>query len=206
MTGHQDELDPARLEAIMRAAMQVFGAHEYKRAATEDIARLAGISKGLLFYYFRSKLELYKAALDYASQLITDYVLTCDFQQLTDFFEVLAYASARKVELMERYPHVFDFVARANFETIPEIAAKIAPPQGAHGPEVRARYLEHVNYEKFKPEVDPTEILNMLVWLAEGYLYTRRQAGLPICAADVGQQTARWIEWLRPQAYREEYL
>ncbi len=37
---------------ILNAAMEVFGLHEYKRASTDVIAAKAGVSKGLLFYYF----------------------------------------------------------------------------------------------------------------------------------------------------------
>ena len=37
---------------IINAAMEVFGKNEYKKASTDLIAAKAGISKGLLFYYF----------------------------------------------------------------------------------------------------------------------------------------------------------
>lgn len=40
---------------IIKAGFQVFAQNEYKRASTELIARKAGISKGLLFYYFHNK-------------------------------------------------------------------------------------------------------------------------------------------------------
>lgn len=45
-------------ERIIEAAMRVFAAHGYFRAPTALIAREAGVSKGLLFWYFRSKDEL----------------------------------------------------------------------------------------------------------------------------------------------------
>ncbi len=51
---------------IMNAAFEVFGNNEYKRASTDLIAARAGISKGLLFYYFKSKKELYLYLLSYA--------------------------------------------------------------------------------------------------------------------------------------------
>lgn len=44
---------------IINAAMEVFGKNEYKKASTDLIAAKAGISKGLLFYYFHNKKELY---------------------------------------------------------------------------------------------------------------------------------------------------
>ena len=52
-------LSQEKQQAVINAAMEVFGKNEYKRASTDLIAAKAGISKGLLFYYFRNKKELY---------------------------------------------------------------------------------------------------------------------------------------------------
>jgi AcrR family transcriptional regulator len=52
--GHVEEVR----ERIIRAAMKVFAVQGYFRAPTGIIAREAGVSKGLLFWYFRSKDEL----------------------------------------------------------------------------------------------------------------------------------------------------
>ncbi len=45
-------------ERIIRAAMRVFADHGYFRAPMHLVAREAGVSKGLVFWYFRSKDEL----------------------------------------------------------------------------------------------------------------------------------------------------
>ena len=45
-------------EAIVQAAMRVFALHGYFRAPVHLIAREAGVSKGLIFWYFRTKDEL----------------------------------------------------------------------------------------------------------------------------------------------------
>ena len=44
---------------ILNAGMEMFGKQGYKKAVTDDIASKAGISKGLLFYYFHNKKDLY---------------------------------------------------------------------------------------------------------------------------------------------------
>ena len=54
-----DALPENRREAIANAALETFGRNDYKSASTEAIARRAGISKGLLFFYFKNKKELY---------------------------------------------------------------------------------------------------------------------------------------------------
>jgi AcrR family transcriptional regulator len=45
-------------ERIIEAAMKVFSVHGYFKAPVNLIAREAGVSKGLIFWYFRSKDEL----------------------------------------------------------------------------------------------------------------------------------------------------
>jgi AcrR family transcriptional regulator len=52
-----------RRDAIMDAAMEVFGAKGLDGASVEDIARAAGIGKGTVYLYFRSKDEIFDAIL-----------------------------------------------------------------------------------------------------------------------------------------------
>ena len=58
-------LSPEKQARITNAAPEVFARNDYKHASTDDIAAKAGISKGLLFYYFRNKQSLYLYLYDY---------------------------------------------------------------------------------------------------------------------------------------------
>jgi len=59
--------------AILQAARTVFAQRGYASAAVEDIAAQAGIGKGTLYLYFRSKEQIYLAALlEEARQLDAD--------------------------------------------------------------------------------------------------------------------------------------
>jgi AcrR family transcriptional regulator len=48
---------------ITEAAMETFAEKGYAAARVEDVARRAGISKGLLYLYFKTKEELFKAVI-----------------------------------------------------------------------------------------------------------------------------------------------
>ena len=52
-------LPAAKRRAVLRAGCRVFGAGSYKKASMQAIADEAGVSKSLLFHYFRNKKELY---------------------------------------------------------------------------------------------------------------------------------------------------
>ncbi len=49
---------------ILDAAVQVFAARGFSGATTREIARTAGIQKRMLFYYFPTKDDLYRAVLE----------------------------------------------------------------------------------------------------------------------------------------------
>ncbi len=54
---------PETADRILAAAEEAFAAHGLAGARTERIAARAGVNKALLYYYFRSKRDLYRAVL-----------------------------------------------------------------------------------------------------------------------------------------------
>jgi len=70
MTGHhaaartkEDVLAAYRREALLRAAVRVFGESGFDSATMERIAREADVAKGTTYLYYRSKQSIYDAAL-----------------------------------------------------------------------------------------------------------------------------------------------
>lgn len=58
-----------RREQIIDAAMRVFAQKGFVRATNRDVAREAGITTGLIYYYFENKESLLKAVLEERSPL-----------------------------------------------------------------------------------------------------------------------------------------
>src|SRR5579864_1441342 len=58
-----------RREQIIDAAMRVFSEKGFTRATNKDIARAAGITPGLIYYYFESKEDVLKAIAEQRSPL-----------------------------------------------------------------------------------------------------------------------------------------
>ena len=53
-------------EKIIKAAIEEFAENGYKAASTNSICKKANVSKGLIYYYFKSKEEIYLNALKFA--------------------------------------------------------------------------------------------------------------------------------------------
>src|SRR2546426_4715714 len=58
-----------RREQIIDAAMRVFSQKGFTRATNKDVAREAGITPGLIYYYFESKEKLLEAVIETRSPL-----------------------------------------------------------------------------------------------------------------------------------------
>lgn len=63
-TGQMTRIQKNNRKAILDAALEVFSTHGFRGATLDEIARLSGLSKANLFYYFRSKEAIHRALLD----------------------------------------------------------------------------------------------------------------------------------------------
>jgi TetR/AcrR family fatty acid metabolism transcriptional regulator len=68
---------------IVRATVECITKHGYHNFSMQDVARLAGVSKGIIHYYFLNKDELMMSVLDKVSADI-ERVLAADLQSITD--------------------------------------------------------------------------------------------------------------------------
>jgi len=67
-------------EAILTAAFSLFGHYGYRRTSIDDIAQEAGIAKGTVYLYFKSKEEIFRAL---AQQLIDQMLAAAETAQAT---------------------------------------------------------------------------------------------------------------------------
>lgn len=108
-----EELSQEKQRRIIDAGMEMFGRYEYKKANTEDIAAKAGISKGLLFYYFKDKKSFYMYLFQYCVTIVTKTLDDEDFTKITDFFALMEFGAQKKMQIMVEHPFILDFICRA---------------------------------------------------------------------------------------------
>jgi len=200
--GDFDALPPERQEAIMRASLEGFGRHDYKGARTADIARRAGMSKGLLFFYFRDKRSLYLRTLDYLTDRIIELVVDEDFYAIDDFFDLMLYAGEQKVASLSRWPWALEFAVRAFYADHRDIRQAAAQWTNHQVDVMFDRFFKNVDFSRFRDDVDPREVLDMLIMLGDGYLHQRLSSREPIDLDALMDAYRRWCEILRGWAYR----
>lgn len=189
---------------ILNACMRVFSESSYKQASTDDMAAAAGISKGLLFYYFKNKKELYMFLFDYGIQFVLEQMRQWGTLQETDFFELIQKSAAAKLEMMEQHPSLYGFLQRAYYEKNEEIAQVISQYRDQNLMENSFALFQNVDREKFIPGVEMEQVLLMVIWMSEGYAQEMLRS-TDKNWKDMKQEFSLYLDLLRRGFYKEEY-
>ncbi|MGN1015266.1 MAG: TetR/AcrR family transcriptional regulator [Butyricicoccus sp.] len=178
---------------LINVGYQVFARHEYRKASMAEIAAAAGISKSLLFYYFRNKQELYLFLWDCAAAETKRAVAEWGTLETDDFFELLTRSLRAKCSLMRTYPYLYAFSVRAYYEQEPDIRSAIQKyfqREAEHSEEV---LWIRVDPGVFRPGLDLSLLYQEILWVSDGYLRQMYQSG-QLDADKMEQDFLRMIE------------
>ncbi|RSD25939.1 TetR/AcrR family transcriptional regulator [Mesobacillus subterraneus] len=162
-------LNPEKQERIMNAALKEFAQKGYGNASTNEIVKSAGISKGLLFHYFKNKKELYLFLYNhFVDVLKEEFFNELDFTE-RDFFQRMKNLMILKSRLMVRHPEVFDFMMAATMETSEEVKEDLNNANAEMMQSSFGRLFENIDLEKFKEGTDIQRTINIIMWTLEGF-------------------------------------
>ena len=199
------DLPEEKQRQILDAAAEVFAREDYKRASTDDIAARAGISKGLLFYYFKNKQSLYLYVADHLRSLVERHLERGHLAAITDFFDMLDYGAAEKLQLFRRQPWILTLSLRLYYATDKEVASPLRRRFMEMLEEMWGTYFSHIDREKFRPEVEPRQVMDQFIYLIDGYLHQQMMRGVRVDMDALMAEYAVWRDILRQYAYKEEY-
>lgn len=163
--------------AIINVGYRVFSQNTYKKSPVSEIADAAGISKSLLFYYFRNKRELYLFLIKTAADTTYQYLQDFGCGKSEDFFENMHRGLKAKVALMKKYPDLTLFTLKAYYETDPDICGDIQKIIGRIASfDANSKYL-NIDPNQFVEGLD-LRMMYMDMYLAsEGYLWEKSHQG-----------------------------
>ena len=200
------ELPEEKQRAVFNAAMEVFGKYEYKRASTDLIASKAGVSKGLLFYYFHNKKELYLAVREYLIQTVTEAVVDSELAEITDFFEIITYAAKKKFQMLRKNPYIMEFALRSYYSEKEDVSDELKTMNIQQMSQNYRTYFSRLDLGKFRQGIEPGAIFKMLIWMVDGYMHEQQMYGKQEEWEQLEQMFAVWIGMFKRIAYREEYI
>ncbi len=188
-------LPAEKRQAILNAGYRVFSQNSYKNSPMSEIAGAAGISKSLLFHYFRNKKELYLFLWDNCAETTIEFLSRYGCYGQTDLFESMERGMRAKMEIIRLYPDMGSFVIKAFYEKDAEICAAIQESYHKYFNLKADRTRLNLDPAQFLPGLDVAMMYREMYWAAEGYLWEMVQRGdvnIDQMEKDFGKLMAFW--------------
>lgn len=166
-------LDKTKQHKILQVAMKQFGEKGYDLASTNQIVEEAGISKGILFYYFQNKRSLYYDLIDYSLTIVKNEYIDQIDSTSEDIIERLSFKSKLKYQFIQQYPEVNQFLFVTLFKEIEDLPKEYQLKFAKLKKESAQKMQHHpvVNEGLFKEEVNPEEAIQIIELTIEGYFH-----------------------------------
>lgn len=170
-------LPKEKQEAIINAGYRVFSKNSYKNSPMSEIAAAAGISKSLLFHYFKNKKELYLFLWDKCAETTIAYLSEYGCYEQAELFESMERGMMAKMEIIRTYPDMGTFTIKAFYEKDEEICAEIQESYHRYFNLKADRSLLNLDPSQFKEGIDIGMMYREMYWASEGYLWETVQRG-----------------------------
>lgn len=119
------DLNREKQDRIINASLKVFAENNYRHASTDTIVKNAGISKGLLFHYFGSKIELFTFLFDYSIKyMLFEFDRSINKDQ-NDYFSIRKDLEKAKLNVLRNYPYMWQFIKTGMEDNTIEVVEKI---------------------------------------------------------------------------------
>ena len=162
---------------IINAGFRVFSRNSYKKSPVQEIAAEAGISKSLLFFYFRNKKELYLFLWKKVEELVTAALTSEVPGEAEDLFEGMLRSLRIKAKLLKDYPDILNFSVKAYYETDPEVRNDVRKVVNPYTGLATNRRTPELDPKDFKEGLDLEKMYREIYLASEGYLWRVSQSG-----------------------------
>ena len=170
------DLRKEKQDRIINAALKIFAENGYRRASTDEIITEAGISKGLLFHYFGSKINLYAFLFDYATRYAIVELKSGVPRDETDYFRLQRMITAAETDLMRQYPYILLFLDTAEREQ-DEDAAEVTREKRGDLATCIEGLLSGADRSVFPRPSDVTKLTKLLHYARCGLMKDRLSGG-----------------------------
>jgi AcrR family transcriptional regulator len=162
-------LNKVKQDKIINSTLKIFSNVPYKNASTDEIVREANISKGSLFNYFKSKKDLYLFVYDYSINLfIKDFYDRIDLSE-RDIFKRLNNIILVKLDLIRKYPDLFNFMLTAMYDDTSHLKNEINKKNDNVLIENYGKIFSNIDKSNFRNDINPDKAIEMILLTMDGY-------------------------------------
>ncbi|MDD3107476.1 MAG: TetR/AcrR family transcriptional regulator [Bacilli bacterium] len=192
-------MEPTKLK-ILIAAAECFSQNGYRKTSISEIAIKAKVAKGLIFYHFDNKKNLFVTAYKYFSDE-GKRILIDDLLKESDFFKRMEKSSKLKLTFFNKSPFVYEFLIVAYQEKDPEVVQDIQEYNKKTIDGSSNMIFSGIDLEKFKPSVDLKDIIQMVIWVLDGIIKKYQELSFE----QITDILSRYIVIMKECFYKEEY-
>ena len=161
------DLKKDKQDRIINAALQVFALNGYRHASTDDIVKLASISKGLLFHYFESKLGLYVFLYEYSSRFMLLEFSREIKETDNDLFLLMKKMETGRMRVLKMYPYMRRFLDMAEKEEWQAAVDAVAEAHKNYEEKIR-NYLGQADYSALSPKASREKVIKCVEYTLKG--------------------------------------
>lgn len=163
-------LELEKRKRILQAAYEEFTENTYNNASTNRIVKKAGIGKGMLFYYFGSKEELYHYLINYGLDFVQERYLGDIVDTTGDFIERCKLMTQLKMKAYVEAPYLLEFFAQLYLKgELAELPADLEEKTSYVKQLSYHRLYNNLDYSLFRSDTPPEETIKMIQWIFIGY-------------------------------------
>jgi AcrR family transcriptional regulator len=163
-----ESLDKSKKKRIINAALKEFAAKGFDQASTNQIVKEAGIGKGMLFYYFKSKRALYFYLINYCIGIIKEKYLSCIDTSERNLFQRLKAISLIKMKFLNTYPDAMNFMAAILLQDEKLDSDLRKKVEQLHETGYGIMY-DNLDYSLFRNDIDSRRAIRLIGWTFCGY-------------------------------------
>ncbi|MDE5907958.1 MAG: TetR/AcrR family transcriptional regulator [Lachnospiraceae bacterium] len=193
------DLKKEKQDRMINAALKVFAMNGYEHASTDDIVKEAGISKGLLFHYFISKLGLYSFIYDYSVRYILLELSTGVSKEETDYFTLLMQIKQSHLQVMKNYPYMLQFISKSREEDVSEALVETEEKRNVL-PGQYEEIMERADLSRFKKEADVKKLTKVIEYTSDG-LMTEHFRNASFQPEIYYKEIAQYLEMMKKLCY-----
>lgn len=162
-------LENERQNVILNAALKEFANKGYDGASTNVIAKESGISKPLMFHYVNNKKDFFLFLYDYCIDILNKEYFDQINVHEKDIFERLRETCLLKIQVMQKYPWIFDFVKVAVFTDSILVKNELDEKRKLVETNSFKRFYGDIDTSRFRSELDIEKSKELIFWAVGGY-------------------------------------
>lgn len=158
-------LSPDKQQQIIQSSLGEFAEHGYDVASTNRIVQRAGISKGVLFKYFRDKEALFLYVCEVAIQ---DYVDTMPREPADSLLTFIQRTTVHKMRFLRECPLTYQLLMRVTKEPSHPLYAKVLETQHQMVQDFGHLLQSALPHDQLRPGVTWQHVVDFMSWVAAG--------------------------------------